>query len=178
MTLSDQPILPEKQDAKDSALILDKRLTETSNATGMDRPNDMAADFAAFRAKGKKHRNAVLARYLARTVQRPQHGTATLGAVLTEDLGIDIRKTWTPDATIYFSRCSQPNLVDHFVELTGFERDDERVQAFDKQGKGDKVKDLHGLLHDLSVREAMDLSRADNARIDAWLPPVIRGQST
>ncbi|MBM1836387.1 hypothetical protein JQW79_05080 [Sulfitobacter pseudonitzschiae] len=49
------------------------------------------------------------------------------------------------------------------------------MQAFEKQGKGDKVKDLHGLLHDLSVREAMGLSRADNARIDAWVPPVIRG---
>jgi ParB family chromosome partitioning protein len=174
VTLSDQTIIPEKQDTADSALNLDKRLTETSNATGKPSPADMAADFAAFRAKGKKHRNTVLAKHLARTVQRPQHSTATLGALLAEDLSIDIRKTWTPDAAIYFSRCSQPHLVNNFVELTGFERDDERVQAFEKQAKGGKVKDLHGLLHDLSVREAMGLSRADNARIDAWLPPAMR----
>ncbi|KEJ97403.1 ParB family protein [Pseudosulfitobacter pseudonitzschiae] len=175
VTLSDQSIIPEKHDAADSALILDKRLTETSNATGKLAPTDMAADFAAFRAKGKKHRNTVLAQHLARTVQRPQHITATLGAMLAEDLSIDIRKTWTPDAPIYFSRCSQSHLVDHYVELTGHNRDDERVQAFAAQGKGHKVKDLHGLLHDLSVREAMGLSRADNARIDSWLPPEIRG---
>lgn len=175
VTLTDQSIIPEKHDPADSALIFDKRLTETSNATGKPSPENMAADFAAFRAKGKKHRNTVLARHLARATQRPQHSTALLGAMLAEDLSIDIRKTWTPDAPIYFSRCSQPNLVDHFVELTGFDRDDDRVQAFDKQGKGDKVKDLHGLLHDLSVREAMGLSRADNARIDSWLPPEIRG---
>ena len=175
VTLTDQSIIPEKHDAADSALNLDKRLTETINASGKPSPSDMAADFAAFRAKGKKHRNTVLAQHLARTVQRPQHSTATLGALLAEDLSIDTRKTWTPDAAIYFSRCSQPHLVDNYVELTGFERDDERVQAFEKQGKGDKVKDLHGLLHDLSVREAMGLSRAVNARIDGWLPPVIRG---
>lgn len=174
VTLTDQPIIPEKHDAADSALILDKRLTETSNATGKPSPADMVADFAAFRAKGKKHRNTVLAQHLARTIQRPQHSTATLGALLADDLLIDIRKTWTPDAPIYFSRCSQPHLVDHFVELTGFERDDERVQAFEKQTKGGKVKDLHGLLHDLSVSEAMGLSRADNARIDAWLPKELR----
>ncbi|MFX4298542.1 ParB/RepB/Spo0J family partition protein [Pseudosulfitobacter pseudonitzschiae] len=175
VTLTDQPIIPEKHDAADSALILDKRLTDTGNATGKAAPADMAADFAAFRAKGKKHRNAALARHLARAVQRPQHATAALGAVLAADLSIDIRKTWTPDAPIYFSRCSQPHLVDHYVALTGFNRDDERVQAFEAQSKGDKVKDLHGLLHDLSVREAMSLSRADNARIDSWLPPEIRG---
>ncbi|MFX4298196.1 chromosome partitioning protein ParB [Sulfitobacter pseudonitzschiae] len=175
VALTDQPIIPEKHDAADSALSLDKRLTDTSNATGKPAPADMAADFAAFRAKGKKHRNEVLARHLARAVQRPQHATAALGAVLAADLSIDIRKTWTPDAPIYFSRCSQPNLVDHFVEMTGFERDDDRVQAFEAQSKGHKVKDLHGLLHDHSVREAMGLSRADNARIDAWLPPEIRG---
>ena len=116
----------------------------------------------------------MLAKHLARTVQRPQHSTASLGALLADDLSIDIRKMWTPDAAIYFSRCSQPHLVDHFVELTGFEHDDERVQAFEKQAKGGKVKDLHDLLHDLSVREAMGMSRADNARIDAWLPPVMR----
>lgn len=177
VNLTDQSIIPEKHDPADSALTLDKRLTETSNASGKPSPSDVAADFAAFRAKGKKHRNTVLAQHLARTVQRPQHSTATLGKLLADDLSIDTRKTWTPDAPIYFSRCSQPHLVDHFVELTGFERDDERVQAFEKQGKGDKVKDLHGLLHDLSVREAMGLSRADNARIDGWLPPAIRGNA-
>lgn len=173
VTLTDQSIIPEKHDAADSALNLDKRLTETSNATGRSAPSDMAADFAAFRAKGKKHRNTVLARYLARTVQRPQHGTALLRAMLATDLSIDTRKTWTPDAAIYFSRCSQPHLVDHYVALTGLPRDDDRVQAFAAQGKGHKVKDLHGLLHDLSVREAMGLSRADTARIDSWLPPEI-----
>lgn len=160
-------------DAGDS-LIVDQRWADTQNAPSLDPNDDTAGAFETFRAEGKKHRNTILARHLACTFQRPSGETRALGQWLARELAITPRTHWTPDAEVYFKRCASGHLNDIYAELLELAEDDDRLTTFAKLKKGEKAKALHDLMHDASTREALGLSRDDNARLDAWLPHEMR----
>lgn len=169
--LTDQPIKPEVE----GSWHIDARLADP-DTTEPKHDEDTAATFAAFRAIGKKHRNAVIARGLTRTLQIPNGKMAALGRVMAEFAGVEIRKPWTPDAPTYFSRLSVPAMESLWAELLEADADDERVAAFGKLKKAQKAKDLADLFANAEVQEAHGLTRDQIAKIDAWLPPELRGE--
>lgn len=173
ITLTDQPIAPEAA----GSWHMNPRLADP-DATEPDHKEDTAATFEAFQAKGKKHRNQVLARGLTRTLQRADGKMAALGKVMAEFAGVDIRKAWTPDVPTYFSRLSVPAMESLWAELLEAEADDERVVAFGKLKKAQKAKDLADLFENTAVQEAHGLTRDQIATIDTWLPPELRADGT
>ncbi|MBL3704591.1 chromosome partitioning protein ParB [Sulfitobacter sp. BDSS02] len=171
ITLTDQKITGEKDDAWP----VDQRLAETRNGANLGTSNSTAADdFAAFTAKGKKHRNTVLTRHITRTLNTPNFDRGGLGPMIFELTGASIRKVWTPDAATYFSRLSVGALEALWAELLDLDQDDERRAIFAKLKKGEKAKELESLFADASLQEALGLSRAQIVKIDAWSPPEIR----
>ncbi|MFC3180490.1 ParB/RepB/Spo0J family partition protein [Cypionkella sinensis] len=124
--------------------------------------------FTAFRALGKKHRNDLLARGLARLI-----GDNDLGPMLADIAGTNPRAIWTPTASAYFSRLPVSVLDDIWCDLVP----DERVldhAKFRAQKKADKAKALHQLFNSADYREAIGLSREQNTRIDQWLPAELQ----
>ncbi|WP_412550562.1 ParB/RepB/Spo0J family partition protein [Shimia sp. MIT910701] len=160
----DQPTLrPEK----DSNCHIDARLEAVEN-------EDWDAEFTldalkAFQDKGKKHRNAIIAAGLARTLV-PTTANKT-GEVIAELAPPDIRKYWTPDADNYFGRLRADLLPAIWAELLDLEDNDERLAEFTKLKRKEKAAELGALFSDASVQEAHGLSRDQIARIDKWLPP-------
>lgn len=169
ISMTEQPITPEAK----GSWRMDPRLADPDEAES-NYNEDTAATFKAFQAKGKKHRNQVITRCLARTLQIPAGRMAALGQVMAEFAGVDIRKAWTPDAPTYFSRLSSPAMAALWAELLEADADDERVAAFGKLKKAQKAKDLADLFENAAVQEALGLTRDQIATIDAWLPPELR----
>ncbi|MCH2096665.1 MAG: ParB/RepB/Spo0J family partition protein [Rhodobacteraceae bacterium] len=167
----DQPTLrPEK----DSNCHVDARLEAVEN-------EDWDAEFTldalkAFQDKGKKHRNAIIAAGLARTLA-PTTANKT-GEVIAELAPPDVRKYWTPDADNYFGRLRADLLPAIWAELLDLEDDDERLAEFTKLKRKEKAAELAALFSDASVQEAHGLSRDQVARIDKWLPPEMAGPIT
>lgn len=124
--------------------------------------------FTAFRALGKKHRNDVLARGLARLL-----GDNDLGPMLADIAGTNPRAIWTPTASAYFKRLPVSALDDIWCDLVPDERSPSYA-GFRAQSKADKAANLHCLFNIDSFREAIGLSRDQNARIDAWLPAELQ----
>ena len=165
VTLATPSVTPEK----DSSFHLDARLPEP----GVDHRAETSWNaFAAFREKGKKHRNQVLARALARSA----HGTTNSGfpAALAEHVEARrlIRKIWTPDAANYFGRIRPDVQVAIWEELTSAEG--EELKRFADLKKADRAKELEALFSDASTQEALGLSRDQVKTIDAWLPEEMR----
>ena len=158
-------IVPEK----DSGFHLDTRLPDFSVDHGAPREWD---DFLAFRAKGKKHRNQVLTRALARSALSPQSSAFPTALAAHVDAQSQIRKIWTPDAANYFGRVRPDLQVSIWKELTGAEG--EELKRFTDLKKADRAKELEGLFSDASVQEALGLSRDQVKAIDAWLPEEMR----
>lgn len=169
ISLTDQPITPEAE----GSWHIDARLNDSANSDH-NFNEDTAATFKAFQAKGKKHRNQVIARGLTRALQIPDGQMAALGAVMAEFAGVDIRKAWTPDAPTYFSRLSAPAMETLWAELLEADADDERVAAFGKLKKGQKARELADLFENAEVQETLGLTRDQIATIDTWLPTELR----
>lgn len=132
--------------------------------------------FAAFRALGKKHRNELLTRGLARTLDATAHG---LGPHLAASLRPNPREIWSPTAAGYFSRLPVAHLDAIWRELVPEDRFD--PADFEKLKKAEKAKSLDQLFNSADFREALQLSREQNNRIDAWLPeqlqwPALEGE--
>lgn len=166
VTLATPVIEPEK----DSGFRLDARLP----APDVDHRADGNWDaFIGFRDKGKKHRNQVLARALARSANGQFMGQ--LSQALARHVGAErvIRKIWTPDAANYFSRIRPDMQVAIWEDLTGAEGDE--LKRFTDLKKADRAKELEALFADASVQEALGLSRDQVKAIDAWLPEEMRG---
>ena len=157
---NNQKIEPSETDG----VLISARLTAETELSG----STPTEQFAAFRAQGKSHRNTVLARNLARTLNAPFH--SSFGKDLMAELGVNIRKIWTPTATNFFSRCSVGMLQQIWVELLELEEDDPRIKEFAALRKGEKGKELEDLFNDASAQEAHGLSRAQVKVIDAWMP--------
>lgn len=162
VTLDQPTIRPEK----DSNCHINPRLEAVEK-------EDWDAEFSlnalrAFQDKGKKHRNAIIAAGLARTLVTTTANNT--GAVISELAPPNIRKYWTPDADNYFSRLRADLLPPIWAELLELEDDDERLTEFTKLKRKEKASELGALLSDASVQEAHGLSRDQVARIDKWLP--------
>lgn len=85
---------------------------------------------------------------------------------------INARTLWTPNSTNFFGRVSAGYLDALWRQLVPDEGS--RHAGFAALAKKEKVKEIDRLFSDWSFREAMALSREDNARIDAWLPEELR----
>ncbi|WP_419270922.1 ParB/RepB/Spo0J family partition protein [Paracoccus sp. T5] len=126
--------------------------------------------FEAFRAKGKKHRDQVLAVGLARLM--PHRSNELFGKVA--DLsGADLRAVWTPTKTDFFGRMKSDHLDELLMELTGLGRDDKRVQTFCNQKKSGKAEGLEDLFADEKVQAIWGLDEEGRKRIAAWVPDCL-----
>ncbi|MEA5163534.1 chromosome partitioning protein ParB, partial [Cereibacter johrii] len=157
---TDQPIAPEKGEGTSYPPRLAARM-EPNTSLG---PDGTPAEFETFRAQGKKHRNQILTEALARTFCT---GSSGLSAALARQLGVEVRRIWTPTAQGFLGRCSAGYLDRLWSELVPTAEGD---QSFQKLKKGEKAKRLEALFADLATREALGLSREDCAKIDAWVP--------
>ncbi len=141
---------------------------------GLDQ--DLAADFKAFREKGKKHRNGVLATRLARTFNYGCSSGLGAGAgadlfgAIEEEVGAGIRQHWTPTAENYFGRVSGPYLEKLFTDLTGFKASSEQAKAFAKLKKKDKAAWMEKLFSDAEHRKQNKIDADAVKRIEAWTP--------
>lgn len=154
VTASNQNVTPEKPEGFEPPALFD----DPQRGHG---PADPAA-FEAFRAQGAKHRNEVLTRALARAL------TDGFGPTLAAQLAPNPREIWTPTKTGYLSRLPVPALDDLWSDMVPEDRRD--TIPFADLKKGEKADLLHKLFNDLDFREALQLDRETNARIDAWLP--------
>jgi ParB family chromosome partitioning protein len=151
---------------KDSHTHIDARLSSVGE---VDYSEQFSIDaLQAFQAKGKKHRNGLIAAALARSVApATMNGSAR---ILAELAAPEIRKIWTPDAENYFGRI-RADLLDHiWAEMLDLDDDDDRRADFARLKRKEKATELEALFTDASVQEAHGLSRDQVARIDAWLP--------
>ncbi|MWP40007.1 chromosome partitioning protein ParB [Rhodobacter sphaeroides] len=160
---TDQPIAPEKADGTSYPPRLAARL-EPNTSLG---PDGTPAEFEAFRSQGKKHRNQILTEALARTFCT---GSSGLSGALARQLGVEVRRIWTPTAQGFLGRCSANYLDRLWSEFVPAAEADPAHQSFQKLKKGEKAKRLEALFVDPATREALGLSREDCAKIDAWVP--------
>ncbi|GLS87720.1 chromosome partitioning protein ParB [Cypionkella aquatica] len=124
--------------------------------------------FTAFRALGKKHRNDVLARGLARLI-----GDNDLGPMLADITGSAVREIWTPTASAYFGRLPVSVMDEIWCTLVPDERTPDHA-TFRAQKKAEKAQMLHKLFNNADFREAIGFSREQNTRIDQWLPAELQ----
>ncbi|MGR3452507.1 ParB/RepB/Spo0J family partition protein [Pseudooceanicola sp.] len=151
----------------DSGLHVDKRLP---NDPPSHRGSLDGEGFIAFCAKGKKHRDEVLTRHLARSV-RGSNTSGFLDELFAQAGGAAlIRKIWSPDAANFFGRVRADYLERIWADLLDLESEDDRRAEFGKLNRKDKAKKLEELFTDASVQEAHGLSRDQVKRIDAWVP--------
>ncbi|MFN7224441.1 MAG: ParB/RepB/Spo0J family partition protein [Paracoccaceae bacterium] len=85
---------------------------------------------------------------------------------------INARTLWTPTLTGFLNRVSASYLDALWRELVPDEGS--RHAGFASLSKKDKAKELDQLFNFHATREAMGLTREENARIDAWLPEELR----
>jgi len=160
VTADRQSITPDKAEG----LELPDSLTDPQPANA----EATAEAFAAFRALGKKHRNEVLSRALARTLIDGRD----MAPWLATQLAPDPRQFWTPTAAGYFSRLPVPVLDRLWDELVPEDR--REGLDFDGKKKAEKAKLLERLFNEADFREALGLDRATNARLGAWLPEQLQ----
>ena len=133
-----------------------------------------AASFLAFRLRGKKHRNAVLARAVARAFGSGWGRGAPLASEhVAAAAGVDLRQVWTPDAAL-FKRMKVGQLEALHRELTGV--------GLAGGKKGELVAVMTTLFADprgaVAVLREVDQPQPVHldaeARIAAWLPAPLR----
>lgn len=162
------PVTPEK----DSGLHVDKRLP---NDPPSHRGRLDGEGFIAFCAKGKKHRNDVLTRHLARSMRSPSTSAFLDELFVAAGGAALIRKIWSPDVANFFGRVRADYLDRIWAELLELEPEDDRRAEFGKLNRKEKAKRLEELFTDASVQEAHGLSRDQVKRIDAWVPAEMLG---
>ena len=149
---------------------IDKRLSE-GGVEPLTAPPFEA--FTEFKKLGKAHRNKTLALALARTLNQPWG--SPINRSLMEALDVSPRDVWTPTADNHFKACSVPTMDSTWRELViQDDEGDAEMARFQKLKKGEKAKELEALFNDTSFQEALVLTRALIAAIDAWVPVVLR----
>lgn len=131
-------------------------------------------DFASFRAKGRKHRNAILAHALARTLkyggtdwaERPD----PIFAGIETEVGASIREVWTPTAANFLGRVNSAYLDRLMAELTGCDREGAEFKAFIAAKKKAKAETLERLFTDAGTQRLWKIDAEAKARIAAWQP--------
>lgn len=132
-------------------------------------PTDPAA-FVAFLALPMKDQLDMAGTALARFI-RP--GSA-LEHLLAHAAKPEPRTIWHPTAAGYLSRLKSAQLDAIWAQLIPDEDHlkDETAAFHTMKAKG-KAAQLDRLFNDLSLRETLGLSRAQNEKIDTWLPPEL-----
>lgn len=148
-----QVIRPEKAEGA----IIPTRLTTWAESKGLFDP----VSFSDWRIRDRTEILDLLGTALANTLREGE-----AGPLLISMLQPQVRTVWTPTAAGYFSRITVRQMDTIWAELVP----DDAAADFATLKKGDKAKRLDALFNDASVREALGLSRAQNAVIDAWLP--------
>lgn len=146
----------------------DQRFSVADHEDG-DEAEDEAEEMdalAAFRARGKKHRNSVLAHMLARTLL---YGNAYMTGIEAE-LGASIRQVWTPTAENFFSRVNAAYLENLLADLTGCDRSGGNFKAFARSKKKEKAATLERLFTDPETQKLWQIDAKKKARIDDWVP--------
>jgi ParB family transcriptional regulator, chromosome partitioning protein len=127
--------------------------------------------FTAFQATGRDQIDRALTWALARAYARP---TGTMADWLATQVQPDPRALWSPTAAGFLSRVSGSYLDRLWADLVPPSDLDPVHATFRGLPKKDKAKRLDALFNDMSTREALGLSREQNAAIDAWLPEELR----
>jgi ParB family transcriptional regulator, chromosome partitioning protein len=125
----------------------------------------------AFRAQEDSERYRALNWALARAYARP---TGSLADWLATQVQPNPRALWSPTAAGFLSRVSGSYLDRLWADLVPPSDLDPAHATFRGLPKKDKAKRLDALFNDMSTREALGLSREQNAAIDAWLPEELR----
>ena len=154
--------------SSESGFTPDSRLRGTeADEEGKDTASE-ADPFDAFRAKGKKHRNAVLALGLARSLTYSD--CDPVFAKVEADTRANIRQVWTPTAENFFGRVSADTLDALMLDLTGTDPQGAGFKAFKAQKKGEKAASMERLFTDADYQAAWQIDAEKKARIEAWVP--------
>ena len=148
----------------------DPRLCGTGTDEGGEGQDTASEDdpFDVFRAKGKKHRNAVLALALARSLKYSDRDP--IFAKVEAETKAHIRQVWTPTAENVFRRVSADTLDALMLDLTGCDPHGSGFKAWKAQKKGEKADAMERLFTDAAYQAAWRIDAARKARIDAWVP--------
>ena len=158
---------PRNQPETNTGFCLDARLTESSEGLADGWNSDLANTFEAFQAKGKKHRNAEIARHLAALLTG---GDEAFAAEIDEVSGANIRSVWTPTAENFFKRVNGAYLDALHISLLDLAAEHKDAKAFAKLKKGEKAAYLEKLFGEDDAQNALGLDANQKARIDAWVP--------
>ena len=142
---------------------------------GDDDQGDEEEDFAAFRAKGQKHRNTILTLALARALKYGctdfwSKSPDPLFDAIEGETKASVRKVWTPNAENFFNRVTGDYLDALLLELTGADPEGNGFKNFKKEKKGDKARQLERLFTDPEYQRAWHIDAEKKAVIDAWTP--------
>lgn len=123
--------------------------------------------FKAFRAMGKKTRNAQITESFARAfkVQAPE-----FMAEIESEAGSDVRSIWTPNAANCFKRMKGHQLENLFMSLLDLKPSSSAFKAYAKSKKGEKGAILEALFNDPTAQKVRGVTAKQKARIDAWVP--------
>lgn len=162
-------VTPEKAEGLDA----DPRLEDQrSEVAGWMDDEAQAQAFTQFQAEGKKARNAVLTRELARTLAYPHRKRALFDQIETL-AGADLRQVWTPTAEGFFSRISGDHLDALLLDLTGCDPNGSGFKTFKACKKADKARQMERLFTDPEYQKAWRIDTEKKARIDAWKPDCL-----
>lgn len=166
ITPREATIVPERADGLTPDPILDVE----ANRGHWQESEEQASAFAEFRAKGKQHRDHILAVRLARVLP---HYRNHLFADVAELARADIRAIWTPTKADFFGRIKSDQLDELMMELTGLPRDDKRIETFVAQKKSGKAEGLEALFTDEKVQDLWGLDDAAKERLAKWVPDCL-----
>ncbi|MEJ6396090.1 ParB N-terminal domain-containing protein [Gymnodinialimonas sp. 2305UL16-5] len=145
---------------------LDERLT-TNPPRDMWDAKDLGASFRAVRKKGPEHVRGELVRFLAAQFSG---GDEKLQALVAKSTQPNTREVWTPTAANFFSRVGGPYMVAIWRDLLDLAEDHPTVTTFAKLKKAEKAAKLEALFTQSDLRNALGVTEAQAAKIDAWLP--------
>ena len=152
---------------QEEGLKLDPRLNQRATSRNID----LGGAFAAFRAKGQKHRNAALTEAVARTLNYGSGGydATPLFERLEDEAGASIRAVWTPTAANFFGRVSGGTLDDLFKDLLELDEDSPVFRSFRSLKKGAKAEAMEAIFADPKGSE-WPVTDAQAAKIAEWEP--------
>lgn len=154
-----QTIVP----SKSSNTLLDERLASALPVGYDDLTAEMLADALAMPAG---RRDTEICAALARTFCRASN--TPIGAVIAAEIDAHPRDVWNPDADNFFRRLPAGMLDQIWADLVPSDLTDH--SKFRAMKKAEKAKELDLLFRSDDTREAIGLSRDQNAQIDRWVP--------
>ncbi len=126
--------------------------------------------FKAFRALGKKTRNAQITESFARAFKAQ---TPDFMAEIEAEAGADVRSIWTPNAANCFKRMKGHQLDALFTSLLDLKPDHPSYKGFTKCKKGEKDAILDALFSDATAQKVRGVTAGQKTRIDAWVPDCL-----